>query len=281
MDWQAMADACSKGAEVLRESLPEDLWPSPTSTAFGAAAGIVIGLVLALWGAKLLRFLFVAAFIFAGAYGGIRLARSFAIDDLFGLVVGAAIVGLLGHFLFRWWVGITTGLCAMIIAAAVLGPRILPQLPEDLNAFWDEQQGVGTGSYSDVLQRRDDPDAATAQKDLLKVLDDLRVFIWARHPQEARKLSLMLALAWFVGAVLGAIAPRTTTICITSFLGIGIFAVNIAYLLATRWPGAWASVSARSGWCLGALGLALVISLAWQFRSRRPIVAKADTAPAS
>lgn len=280
MDWQAMMDAFSKGAELLRNSLPEGIWLSPGSAATVAAVGLAIGLILALWGAKLLRFLYVAAFIFAGAYAGIHLARNYAIDDLFGLVVGAAVAGLLGHFFFRWWIGITAGLCAMIIAAAVLGPQILPQLPDDLNAFWDQQQGVGSGDYSDVLRQREVIEEAR-QKGTLQILRELRAFIWEANPQETGKLTFVLAIAWLVGLAVGALAPRFTTICITSVLGVSLFAIGLSYLLATRLPAAWAFICAESRWALVALGIACLVSLAWQFHARRPIVPATAPAPAA
>ncbi len=269
IDFQAIADVFTKVTEVFKHHLPDkEPWIASSTTAWISLGS---GAVLAFVGAKLLRFIFVGLFMISGGYLGIYVADRFQVDSLFGLVVGGAVLGLLGHFLFRWWVGVTTGLLAMALVAAVAGPRMLPTLKEDLAAFAEQETDDTVGEYSNVLQKKEE--AQSDDRTLVTLLNDLKSFLWNRHEGVAMRLAGMIALAWLGGMAVGVVAPRHTTIVLTSILGVILLAGGGGYMVYNHWPAAWEWTRRESGWVLAGLMLMMVVAIAVQMRMRRPIAA--------
>jgi len=98
MNIDEVVDRVSIGAEVARQHVPPEWCPDPGIT---AVASLLAGLALVLWGGRLLRGLYVLAFMGIGAAIGIKIARIAEVDDLIGLVLGAGLAGVAGHVLYH------------------------------------------------------------------------------------------------------------------------------------------------------------------------------------
>src|SRR5690349_339609 len=98
---QAAIDLWSRTVELLRNHVPPERWPNAT---LWSALALPIGLIMAFWGARILRTLYVLGFMAVGAYYGMKVAQSeqIKVDALVGLILGAGLAGLIGHLLFRW-----------------------------------------------------------------------------------------------------------------------------------------------------------------------------------
>lgn len=265
MDIRGTLELLSRAAELVRYHLPPEVRPDPVVAGFVL---MLAGLVLAVWGARLLKALLVLLFAGAGVGIGIQVARYFKTDDLLGLLIGGLLLGFLGYALYRWWVAVVAGAVAVVIAAFVLAPAMLPDLPDEAAAFWDERHQVGSDDYSAVLR-----DAETAEPEpseaLLEVLNDFRAHLWLRHGDQLRKLGVLLAAAWLVGLIVGLMMPRFTAIAGTSLIGVAVLSAGLGVLAVTYRPELWARLMTGGPWTAGGLaGLVLVFAL-YQAR-RRP-----------
>src|SRR5207253_7848115 len=119
-DFQATSNVLKEWYGFFKYHVPVDHWPDPV---VWSGAAVLAGAVLAFWGARLLRPLYVLIFMIAGAAVGVRLAGVSQVDRLIGLVLGAGAAALIAVVFFRWWVGLTTGLVAVLILIAAAAPR--------------------------------------------------------------------------------------------------------------------------------------------------------------
>ena len=90
-------------------------------------------------------------------------------------------------------------------------------------------------------------------------------------------------MAGLLALALGVILPRFTTIVGTSVVGVLAIAAAAAYLISAKAPDLWRSIQAQPAWFYGALGLLLVVSLAFQARrgKLRQIAPAATATPAA
>jgi len=252
------------GRSLLVESgrFPDLAWLDPF---WAALAAIVAGFILALWGSRILRVVFVLTFMAVGAAFGKRIAGSIQIDLLIGLVVGAGLSGLVGYALYRWWLGLTVGaLAALIMAATFSAPKLLDERP----AFEDFQLAVGSGQYDTAITP-------------LYSWESVRKYFWDRP--DGRKIVYRtlgpVAVIALLGMVLGILAPRLAAILGTSTLGTLLLAAGTAGLLAVRWPDSWARLQAHEAWALGGVAFVWLFSILYQAtHPARPVV-QASTAP--
>lgn len=257
-----MVDRLTRIAELVRAQIPlPPWWPQTIYAALGA---MLIGLLLALWGARLLRTIFILAFMVAGAAVGIRAARSFQVDDLIGLVLGTGFLGLVGHLLYRWWLGVSAGLCLVALVAVVFGVRNLPAIetevgqiiPDYISAAASAQHGVGQ--------------SASAHGRADAFFYGLRDYFWKERRQAVYRAGFVLGLAWLTGLGMGLTLPRFTAVIITSIIGTALQAGGAVSLVSLRWPTAWAAVAEHGAWLLAGVGLVLIVSFAYQARHSRP-----------
>lgn len=250
---------------LLGDHVPRPAWWPETG--YVLAGALLAGIVLSLWGARLLRAIFVLVFMGVGAAIGIRAGRHFEVDDLIGLVLGIGFFGLLGHLLYRWWVGVSAGLALTVVVALIFGVRNLPTIQSEIQqAFPDYRLGVGTGQY--VLGQA--AVSSEASDTIRAYLSDLGAYLWNTRRQAVYRVGFVLGLAWLTGLGMGLTLPRFTTIIGTSVLGSVVLVVAVAMLMASQWPGAWAAASAHPAWLLAGLGLILIVSVAYQTRHGRP-----------
>jgi len=263
-------------------SLPE-WWPGPVVPAIGA---LVLGLVLALWGSRLLRLICVLVFIAVGAAAGVAVARSTGVDPLIGLVLGAGVAGLVGHLLYRWWVGVTAACCAALLVLAVAAVRNLPDVQASMKEFHEQRGRAITSSLpaeaAAVSAEGGDPRStvrvlvAAARSYVSEAFSYFR----QKRADVVYRVAVVAALAWFTGLGMGLTLPRFTTIVGTSLAGVLLMAAGLLVLAGKHAPAALEAAESHENWFLSVCGVILFVSLIVQARHRRPAPAAAPVAPA-
>lgn len=287
IDMSAMLDRLADWVEFA-----ESYWSvGPALDAFWTAVlALFAGLILALWGARLLRALYVIGFMIAGAIVGMDVARTYEVDLLIGFVIGAGVLGLVGHLLYRWWIGLTAGLVAATIVVAVSAPWA----PREAEAFADAllHQAGGRQLFAPesqptpetpvVLEPSGDLDGRTidwlavagglkpaegqARPEPLAVLKAWADTLGSAFPDKLKRAGVLAGVAGLLGLALGVVLPRFTTILGTSLIGVLAMAASVTYFLSEKTPSAWQSIQAQSMWFWAGVGLILVVSLAFQAR---------------
>jgi hypothetical protein len=269
-------------------------WPlSGMVTAFLAVG---VGVVLAFWGARLLRMFYVMGFMAAGAAAGVYLAGELEVDPLIGFVLGAGVLGLLGHLLFRWWVALTAGLCAVVVVSLVGGPW----LADRAEGLADRLSERATGQpYFEQATTRSAPAVAvfeamptsTASADSgegerptpLGFLVALGKTVWAEHQPYAKRLAFGAAAAAVLAVLLGLFLPRLTMILGTSLVGVLAITVGGAVVLEGMAPSFWEGLCKHMSWMWAGVALVLLVSVTFQARSGRvrEVAAAVPTATSS
>lgn len=303
IDIPAILERLAQWMEFVRrywafESPPDPLWI--------AVLIVPVGFVLALWGARLMRAAYVIGFMVAGAAMGIKVARQYEWELLIGLVLGAGVAGVVGHVLYRWWIGLTTGLVAAAVVIGLMAPWTLRQA----EAFADTLLAQATGQRLFATAEPPgaaEPGAAAPEPavqegpavDWAAVVAGLRPgedqpmpapsalivawakAVWAAVPDESRNTILMAVVVGLLGLAIGGIFPRLTTIVATSIIGVMALTAASVYLISTKAPTTWEAIQAKPLWLDGAMGLALLVSLAFQARrgKLRQIVPAAPPVP--
>ena len=240
---------------TVRQQIPPQYLPNPT---WAAVILVAVGVILAVFGARLLRTAYVTAFLAAGGAVGVRIAQHHQVDMLIGLVLGALLAGLIGHLMFRWWVAVTAGACAVLILAATAGPKYLPS----------EMQAFKAYRVQAAQSAAELPEAAPS-------LDELSAFYWGHRHDVAVKALVVAGLAFLCGLGFGLVLPRLTVVVGTSL--IGVLAILLGGgALVTMYRGDWWDVATtHPPWFLGAVAVLLVVSLVMQ-TSRGPVPASSS-----
>jgi len=267
---QAAIDLWSRTVELLRNHIPPERWPNTT---LWSALALPIGLIMAFWGARLLRTLYVLAFMGVGAYFGMCVAQAGQVDKLMGLILGAGLAGLIGHLLFRWWLGLTAGTLATILVLVACAPRVTAEI----QAFNDYQSGLSTGQYILAQSKTD----MTPQQQAQKYVSELKTYLWDKKPELLTRFGVLLALAALLATAMGFLMPRFTMILATSIIGVLVFAGGIGFFVSTWWQSAWAALIVYAGWSLAACGILLLVAISYQARGPRAVPAAAPKAVAA
>lgn len=217
---------------------------------WAAAVALVMGFILALWGGRVLRVVFVFVFLAVGAVMGKRLAGSIQVDLLIGLVIGAGLAGAIGYWVYRWCLGLTLAtVAALIVALTFSAPRLL----SERETFEDFRLGVGSGQY-------------TTSATPLYSWTAVRSYFW-EQPQGRDVVFRSLgpvALTGLLGFVVSILAPGFAARLATAVLGTAFLAGGAAALIVMKWPDVWARIQAHQGWAVGVLLFFLLFSFLYQ-----------------
>jgi hypothetical protein len=269
---QAAINLWLQAVDALRTHVPPERWPNTT---LWSALALPIGLIMAFWGARLLRTLYVLGFMAAGAYVGMRVAQAeqVKVDVLLGLVLGAGLAGLIGHLLFRWWLGLTAGTLATVLVLVACAPRVTAEL----QAFNDYQSGLSTGQYNLAQPKT----GMTPEQLAQEYLSELKTYLWKQKPELVTRFGVLLALAALLATAMGFLMPRFTMILATSVVGVLMFAGSTGFFLSTWWQAAWAAMIVHTGWSLAACGILLLVAISYQARGPRAVAAATPKAVAA
>lgn len=263
MGVEAITDLISRGADFYRHYVPPEWNAYPNVAAAGA---LIVGIALAFWGARVLRTIYVLAFLVAGAAGGFLLGRRYQIDPLIGLTFGGGVAALLGYVFFRWWVGMTAGALAVLVVTLVASAR----LSEVHQEYRDHLAGVGTGGYANVWSAGSESPASVAGGLIHYLANDRRDF--------GARLAVASSLAWLLGMAMGMLLTRFTVVVGTSVFGVLLLSAGGGVVMWRHLPNLWGFLAGYPQWCLVA-PLVLLIAAIWS--QVRPEPKKAAPAPAS
>lgn len=253
---QTVADWVARGADLYRHYVPPEWVPYPGVMAASVA---VLGFVFAFWGARLLKTMYILAFMAAGAAIGFRVGSELKIDTLIGLTFGAAIAAFIGYVFYRWWVGVTTGAFAVLLVLAVAWPQI-QGLQQD---YQDSLQGVGSGDFSSLLAQADQ---TMTPAEHVKAFS---IYVWTQDRRFANRFAFAAGLAWLLGVVMGLLLPRFTTVVGTALVGVVLAAAGVGVLLYRHWPSAWEATAAHPDWYLVGMAALLIVASWHQVRPGR------------
>ena len=215
------------------------------------AMGVVaVGLLLALWGSRLLRTVVVLMFMAVGAMVGERVAKSVEVDLLIGVVLGAGIVGLIGYACYRWWLAAIVGTLVTVVLLATFSASGLLNERQGFEAY---RLGIG-GSY-----------AATIANDSSYSFEQVRDYFWGQRREFIIKALLPVFLIGGLAFVVSLLMPRLTSIVGTSVLGTLTLAGGGGLLLAAKWPSAWASIQGHPKGTMIGIGLFWLFAVMYQF----------------
>ncbi len=272
-------------AEVGVDVSPPSWWPSTPTL---VAILLILGIVLALWGSRLLRLIYVLTFIVVGGALGVAVAKTVEnVDLLIGLVIGAGLAGLAGHLLFRWWVGMTAACCAALLVLAVAGARNSQDLIAALKEYYQQQQViVDPPQQVEAPSASEDSSSQTlvvgqAAWALKAYVADAFSYFWQTRRDVVTKVVIVAVLAWITGLGMGLALPRFTTILGTACIGVAMISLGLGMLLATYSPATLDSAAGKERYVAIGLGVLLLISLIVQARHRRlALQPSASPAPA-
>jgi len=239
-------------------TIPSDWSTLGTTWLVGAiAAGVLVGLVMLLWGRLFHRALLVLLAAGVGLALGGRFGPQIAVSAWLAQLASAVTLGVLALVLARlaWSVlaGLHTSVMAVVVVAVwVLGVSLAATQPAT---------GTGPAEYLRTVQQ------------------DARA-LWANHALAANLTAILAGLS---GAVAAFLLPRATVICMTSVLGAALLLTAGGLIVATWFPDLLADPLASNRTVLagligGVLLLGLLFQMIGEIRARRKAAARADEA---
>lgn len=271
LDWQSTVELTNTVRELARNHL-EGMGTGWLNPSYVAAGAVVAGVILALWGSRILRLALVLACLVVGASIGRRMAQSLQVDVLIGVLVGAVICGLMAYFMYRWWVGMVTGgLVALLVLVIFAGPKLL----NERQAYDDSRLGVGSGRYE--LPSAGMPLYSTPAD----YGEQFGSYLWSQRREAVYRTLGPVAVAGVCGMIVGLLMPRLATILWTSLVGVAAAMGGGGFLMASMWPETWAKVQSNASWLVGVAVVAFGLSVMYQatHTRRRPAVEPLTTLP--
>lgn len=279
LDLQVTIDRVVSCAGFVRQICLPDWQPDGV---FVAGAAIVSGLIVALWGGRLLRACFVLGFMVAGAGIGVRYARRLDIELLVGLVLGAGVLGLIGHFMHRWWVALGTGVCAALVVVMVGTPWIWSEVESFSDNYLRPGSAIRIAGAAEAAAARGTQGAAPPVVAAPAFWQAFGSHLWTEKHSQLQRLAVLAGIAAVLGVVLGLVLPRFTTALGTSIIGTGSAVVGAAVLLIRHRRAWWDAVLAKPSWFLGVVALMALAAFVVQIRHRRgPAIPAAPVEPAA
>lgn len=258
-DLQGTISAYRKIAEISHYFLPMEGFPD---LSVWAPAMLLGGLVLAFFGARLLRAVYILVFMVVGGRLGVYLAGQGQVDSMFGLIIGALVAAVIGYLLFRWWVGVTAGTLAVLILALLSGPKLDAELTQ-LSDYLPDATADYTLPATSMLERTPEQQRAYA-------LEKLKDYIWKERADVTHRAALGLALVWILGVAVGVLLPKLTMVLGTSVIGVGLISTGGGIMVAKYMPEKWDAVQANAPWLAAAAGILLLAAISFQARGSRP-----------
>lgn len=254
-------------ADVLQQTVPF------------AIVCMVAGIGLSVLGAKLARFGTTCGFVLLGAGAGIWLGRETGYSTPVCGVIGALMIGVIGHQTFRLWVGVVA---AIVLSSAVMGvfgyQRLVPYVAE-----FDRLPAIvaadSAGSF-DVPS----PEQQQAYRDVSfgQWARELWDYVGQKDLQLERNGKALGALAVITGLCLGVVAIRWALILSTAIVGTSLVTMSIAMLTTRLAPESYRAFQDRPGIVGIGVGAFLVASLVLQtMLTRQAPAAKSERAAKS
>jgi hypothetical protein len=264
--FEELVSDLAQAVQLFRHHVPMESVPDPNLMAAGLG---LAGVALAYWGAWLLRTIFVLGFMVLGGGIGSQVGLYLGIDVMSGLVLGAGIAGLLGHLFFRMWLATTAASVAVFLVLLVGHSRLM----EEVQAYVDHRQGVGTNDYAQYLRVAEEP-ALSLQGEARSAAS----YFWNDRRDFSTRFLFAAGLAWILGLILALLLPKFTMVLGTAFAGVVLTGGALGLLAQWNSPQLWDAAQAHGELVLAGMGAMLITALWVQVRGRP---ARALAAPAA
>lgn len=259
------ADKLSAILDGLRSHMDLSWAPNPLLT---AGFALVAGLILAFWGAGLVRAIIVMAFIGSGVWAG-RLATEQIpqVAPVVGMLLGAFAGGLVGFFLYRLWVGLLSAVLLSSIGLGVLSYRqALPHISE----YDETAQVVGVSDDTPFKVPTPAEQRTLLQTDPQQYLRGFWDFATDKERTLPRNVLIVLAVATFFGVTIGLLLPTLMTILWTSLGGTLLVAASILWAASVYRPSLLQFLHDRPTIHIGVWAGFCVLTMVAQGLMRRP-----------
>ncbi|MFQ5490806.1 MAG: hypothetical protein ACE5GE_08810 [Phycisphaerae bacterium] len=270
-----LSEALRQGQMFAEQHLPAEMLSQTVPM------GIVIlgfGVVVSVLGARLVRPVLTFALGLAGALAAFRFAPHLQVPVPITILATGLLVGLIGFWLHRLWVGIIVAMLASSVALSVFGYyRVLPELDQ----FAQVNPGSIAASASGEFTLPDPVDQAGYNQPSPKTwAKDFWAHLTARQVDVDKKIAVIGAGAALVGLMLGLLATRGALILCTALIGTSMVASGLTLIATTVSPEAYASALDRpkvlTGAWAGLFCASLVIQALLNRRPQPVVTAPAD-----
>ncbi len=249
--------------DAARHHLPLDKLPDPVIVGVGMAT---TGLVLSLWGARLIRPLLTLAFLCAGAWVGTLLAHRVGVSPIAGVIVAAVVCCVIGYTLYRLWVGAVVAAVLMVVTLSIYAhSRVLPHWIE----FSRTSGTAGRSTVDEFAIPPPEQQQQTNQGDARALVGEFVEYLEAREPTARRDIIVIAIGAAAAGVLLGIVAGRLATVLWSSLVGVCLMAGGVMILLA-HWRPEWLDLASKHPSKVGAsLLVAWVLAMVRQMTGFR------------
>lgn len=232
--------------------------PLPELSALGAvaasAAGILLSVMLVLWGRTVGKIILTLLAAAGGTAGGAAVAEHFAFNIWAGRCAGAFAGGIIGYLLCALIWAVVVSLAALAGAAVLLIFSTWREMQQQIQDFQPAAPVEGT-PYLQALGQY----LGQAWQYARTLLEPA----WRNHSYMV--IALCGAL-WLIPLLVGLLRPRLMSIFASSLLGAVTMVAICAGLIAWIWPGFPLKDAAAWYLALGASLVAFVWGITWQYR---------------
>ncbi len=178
---------------------------------------LIVGLIMAVLGAKLVRPILTLGFAGLGCAIGVWCGQAWALPMGITSTVGTVVLGIAGFLLLRLWVGLAACIFFSVVSAGLFGsPTVLSHL--DSYAIAAPEALVNAGDVTDV--------GSAGSLRAIRVNPEFRTWatgfwndVQIKHASFGRHLGLITIAAGIFGLLLGLMAVRFTTVLLTTLIG--------------------------------------------------------------
>jgi hypothetical protein len=250
----------------------------PALQSIGAYAGLagagIGGLILLLYGARLLPGLMTITFVLGGGALGAYVSRAFGVPLWPSVAVAGLGCGAIGYLFTRLWI-------ASLLGATLVSIGLITYYAQSLTPHVDAFLHGGAQDTTVTLRPAGEVQAERASPSL--VLIELRDYLGKNVPGFYTNITLIAVLAGLAGLVFGILLPLPTRALWSATAGSLLLLVASTGLLRELWPAGLQTLSSFGsiGWVV--VGAVWLGSLLFNLRDGWPkkvVAAEAEPAPA-
>ncbi|MCP4247382.1 MAG: hypothetical protein GY778_10080 [bacterium] len=270
------SDIAEQGRRLIEQHLPAEAIPPVAPVAIVA---LLVGVMVAVLGARLARPVLTAGFGVAGALAALRYACMLDLPQAVTVVLASVTLSVTGYLLYRLWIGVAAGAMMAALALGVFGfYRVLPEVAPFNESYPAviAQSDEGGFALLDAEQQR-----TYLEKSPRTWAHDFWTHLTAQQADVQRNVVVIGVAAALMGLLLGALATRPALIVCTALFGTALVGSGLAALAAALVPEQYQSALNHPVWLGGAGAVLLLASLVLQTALTRPPPAAPATAPAT